>query len=144
MHRRAGRPKGEAATVVNVRIPLSLVERLDRYLDNNKRDVLNGFGVVYDGASLVDFDDCLVGPPVQDLWLLARGHSEEARKLREDLLEGYEAAGGGRLDPEDVRGVGDHRLQPARRERGHRHMVFLVGRSRQRIDTARRGQRLVF
>ncbi len=39
---------------------------------------------------LVDFDDCLVGPPVQDLWLLARGNSDEARKLREDLLEGYE------------------------------------------------------
>ena len=28
-----GRPKGEAATVVNVRIPMSLVHRLDRYLD---------------------------------------------------------------------------------------------------------------
>jgi Ser/Thr protein kinase RdoA (MazF antagonist) len=39
---------------------------------------------------LVDFDDCMVGPPVQDLWLLARGNSDEARKLREDLLEGYE------------------------------------------------------
>ena len=39
---------------------------------------------------LVDFDDCVVGPPVQDIWLLARGHSEEARKLREDLIEGYE------------------------------------------------------
>jgi len=33
MKRRAGRPTGEAATVVNVRIPLSLVERLYRYLD---------------------------------------------------------------------------------------------------------------
>src|SRR5262252_2789660 len=39
---------------------------------------------------LVDFDDCRMGPPVQDIWLLARGNSEEARKLREDLLEGYE------------------------------------------------------
>jgi Ser/Thr protein kinase RdoA (MazF antagonist) len=39
---------------------------------------------------LVDFDDCLMGPPVQDLWLLARGHDEEARQAREDLLEGYE------------------------------------------------------
>src|SRR5882672_5325819 len=39
---------------------------------------------------LVDFDDSAVGPPVQDLWLLARGNSEEARKLREDLLEGYQ------------------------------------------------------
>ncbi len=32
----------------------------------------------------------MVGLPVQDIWLLARGNSEEARKLREDLLEGYE------------------------------------------------------
>jgi hypothetical protein len=33
MQRPIGRPKGEAATVVNVRIPMSLVHRLDRYLD---------------------------------------------------------------------------------------------------------------
>jgi Ser/Thr protein kinase RdoA (MazF antagonist) len=38
---------------------------------------------------LVDFDDCLMGPPVQDLWLLARGGDEEARRAREELLEGY-------------------------------------------------------
>jgi Ser/Thr protein kinase RdoA (MazF antagonist) len=43
-----------------------------------------------DGPILVDFDDCLVGPPVQDLWLLARGDSEDARKERLDLVEGYE------------------------------------------------------
>jgi Ser/Thr protein kinase RdoA (MazF antagonist) len=43
-----------------------------------------------DGPMLVDFDDCLVGPPVQDLWLLARGDSEEMGRAREDLLEGYE------------------------------------------------------
>ena len=39
---------------------------------------------------LVDFDDCVMGPPVQDIWLLARGEGEEARKAREDLIEGYE------------------------------------------------------
>jgi Ser/Thr protein kinase RdoA (MazF antagonist) len=39
---------------------------------------------------LVDFDDCMMGPPVQDLWLLASGDTEEARKGREDLIEGYE------------------------------------------------------
>ncbi len=40
---------------------------------------------------LVDFDDCLMGPPVQDLWLLARGTDEdEVRRARDDLLEGYE------------------------------------------------------
>src|SRR5216117_3394491 len=43
-----------------------------------------------EGPILVDFDECLVGPPVQDLWLLARGDSAEARRGREDLLEVYE------------------------------------------------------
>jgi Ser/Thr protein kinase RdoA (MazF antagonist) len=43
-----------------------------------------------DGPILVDFDDMLVGPPVQDLWLLARGDAEDARKGREQLIEGYE------------------------------------------------------
>jgi Ser/Thr protein kinase RdoA (MazF antagonist) len=43
-----------------------------------------------DGPVLVDFDDCLMGPPVQDIWLLGRGNDEEARKMREDLIEGYE------------------------------------------------------
>jgi hypothetical protein len=38
MKRRVGRPTGEAATVVNVRIPMSLVERLDRYLDKLEAD----------------------------------------------------------------------------------------------------------
>jgi len=43
-----------------------------------------------DGPILVDFDDCMVGPPAQDLWILARGGSEEARQARNQLLEGYE------------------------------------------------------
>ncbi len=43
-----------------------------------------------DGPILLDFDDCLVGPPVQDLWLLARGSSEEAQHGRAQLVEGYE------------------------------------------------------
>ncbi|HET8575841.1 MAG TPA: serine/threonine protein kinase [Methylomirabilota bacterium] len=44
-----------------------------------------------DGAPiLVDFDDFAVGPPVQDIWLLSRGDSDEARRGRDQLLEGYE------------------------------------------------------
>ena len=43
-----------------------------------------------DGPVLVDFDDCLMGPPVQDLWLLARGDGEEALRARDDILQGYE------------------------------------------------------
>jgi hypothetical protein len=42
-HRRAptkplGRPKGEPSTIVNIRIPLVLLERLDRYIDRLERD----------------------------------------------------------------------------------------------------------
>jgi hypothetical protein len=32
--RSPGRPKSEASTIVNVRVPLSLLARLDRYLDH--------------------------------------------------------------------------------------------------------------
>jgi Ser/Thr protein kinase RdoA (MazF antagonist) len=43
-----------------------------------------------EGPILLDFDDCLVGPPAQDLWLLSHGDSAEARRGRDRLLEGYE------------------------------------------------------
>jgi Ser/Thr protein kinase RdoA (MazF antagonist) len=43
-----------------------------------------------DGAMLVDFDDMLIGPCVQDLWLLAAGRDEWARKRRRALIDGYE------------------------------------------------------
>ena len=43
-----------------------------------------------DGPILVDFDDFVTGPPVQDLWLLARGDAEETRRARSQILEGYE------------------------------------------------------
>jgi Ser/Thr protein kinase RdoA (MazF antagonist) len=37
----------------------------------------------------LDFDDMVVGPPVQDLWLLVPGRDTESRVQREALLEGY-------------------------------------------------------
>ncbi|HYE91097.1 MAG TPA: serine/threonine protein kinase, partial [Terriglobales bacterium] len=43
-----------------------------------------------DGPVLVDFDDFLTGPPVQDIWLLARGDAEESAHARLQILEGYE------------------------------------------------------
>ncbi len=42
------------------------------------------------GPFILDFDDMLVGPPVQDLWMIAKGRSEEDLRLREDFLQGYE------------------------------------------------------
>jgi len=43
-----------------------------------------------EGAMLVDFDDMLVGPCVQDLWLLAAGRDAWARSRRMAIVEGYE------------------------------------------------------
>ncbi len=42
------------------------------------------------GAFFVDFDDMVVGPPVQDLWLLIPGKDKEGMHRRNLLLEGYE------------------------------------------------------
>ena len=39
---------------------------------------------------LVDFDDFLTGPPVQDIWLLTPGRDKESLEARDALLGGYE------------------------------------------------------
>jgi Ser/Thr protein kinase RdoA (MazF antagonist) len=41
------------------------------------------------GPFFVDFDDLLVGPAVQDVWMVVRGRGEEADRRRDRLLEGY-------------------------------------------------------
>ncbi len=48
--------------------------------------------LLWDGSDFVfvDFDDMLVGPPVQDLWLIAPGRDEEGIQEREWLMLGYE------------------------------------------------------
>lgn len=38
----------------------------------------------------VDFDDCIIGPAVQDLWLLLPGRDRFAQDLMHHLLDGYE------------------------------------------------------
>lgn len=43
------------------------------------------------GLFLIDFDDMMNGPPVQDVWMLLPGRVAEARAELEQLLEGYEA-----------------------------------------------------
>ncbi len=39
---------------------------------------------------LVDFDDMMVGPAVQDLWLAIPGRDRESLRLRDELLDAYE------------------------------------------------------
>ncbi|UCD66211.1 MAG: phosphotransferase, partial [Deltaproteobacteria bacterium] len=39
---------------------------------------------------IIDFDDMVVGPPVQDFWMLLPGYREESLAEIEIFLEGYE------------------------------------------------------
>ena len=41
------------------------------------------------GPHFVDLDDCLMGPPVQDLWMLLSGSRREMSEQFTHLLEGY-------------------------------------------------------
>ena len=43
-----------------------------------------------DGPHLVDFDDMVVAPPVQDVWMLFNGDEEEKKEQRNLFFEGYE------------------------------------------------------
>ncbi|MBI3541448.1 MAG: serine/threonine protein kinase [Deltaproteobacteria bacterium] len=42
------------------------------------------------GPHLLDFDDMVIAPPVQDLWMLFNGTEEEKREQRQIFFEGYE------------------------------------------------------
>ncbi len=42
------------------------------------------------GLFLIDFDDMMNGPPVQDLWMLLPGRLDECREEVEHLIGGYE------------------------------------------------------
>jgi Ser/Thr protein kinase RdoA (MazF antagonist) len=42
-----------------------------------------------EGLLIIDFDDMMMGPAVQDLWLLLPGHFSECRTEMNLLLEGY-------------------------------------------------------
>jgi Ser/Thr protein kinase RdoA (MazF antagonist) len=42
-----------------------------------------------EGPHIVDLDDCMTGPAIQDLWMLLAGTREEMRAQASDLLEGY-------------------------------------------------------
>ncbi|MCZ6827405.1 MAG: serine/threonine protein kinase, partial [Gammaproteobacteria bacterium] len=42
-----------------------------------------------DGPHFVDLDDCVMGPAIQDLWMLLSGSREEMSEQMADILEGY-------------------------------------------------------
>jgi Ser/Thr protein kinase RdoA (MazF antagonist) len=74
----------------------SVCDRAERWFEDTDVQPIHGdchLGNVLwgrDGAMLVDFDDMLVGPCVQDVWLLAAGRDAWARARRLAIVEGYE------------------------------------------------------
>lgn len=77
-----------------------------------------------EGLLIIDFDDLLNAPPVQDLWLLLPGRAEESRREIGLLLEGYT-----RFRPFDPATLA--LIEPLR---FMRLIYFLAWRSRQRHD----------
>jgi Ser/Thr protein kinase RdoA (MazF antagonist) len=43
-----------------------------------------------EGLMVIDFDDMVMGPPVQDIWLLLPGHANHVRQEINLILDGYE------------------------------------------------------
>jgi Ser/Thr protein kinase RdoA (MazF antagonist) len=43
-----------------------------------------------EGLMVIDFDDMVMGPAVQDIWLLLPGHANQSRREINLILEGYE------------------------------------------------------
>ena len=54
--------------------------------DCHRANVLNRTG---EGLMLIDFDDMVTGPPIQDLWLMLPGHANETERELDLMLEGY-------------------------------------------------------
>lgn len=52
------------------------------------------------GPLFVDFDDCLTGPAVQDLWMFCAGDPAQIQREWTEVLDGYEQFG--RFDPAET------------------------------------------
>jgi Ser/Thr protein kinase RdoA (MazF antagonist) len=77
-----------------------------------------------EGLYIIDFDDMMTGPAVQDLWLLLPDHAEKCRRELALLVEGYET-----FLPFDRRELG-----LIEGLRFMRMVYFLAWRARQRDD----------
>lgn len=73
-----------------------ILEAIDDTFDTSKFHRIHGDchrgNLLNDGQNffLVDFDDFLTGPPIQDFWMLLSGDTESFNEERDALMEGYE------------------------------------------------------
>ncbi len=97
------------------------VEFIRIHGDCHGGNILNRPG---EGLLLIDFDDMMVGPPVQDFWLLLPGHVPECRFEIDLLVRGYE----------QFREFDDRALQLVEPLRAMRIIYFLAWCARQVHD----------
>lgn len=76
---------------------------------------------VDDAFTLVDFDDCLMAPAIQDIWMLLPEDAQEWRTALSEVREGYEES---RPFPDDELAL----IEPLRAYRLVRHVAWLVSR----------------
>jgi Ser/Thr protein kinase RdoA (MazF antagonist) len=73
------------------------------------------------GPLLVDLDDCLNGPRIQDLWMFLSGNADEQRHQWSEIAEGYEQFG--TLDASELR-----LIEPLRASRMLNHAAWIAER----------------
>jgi len=107
------------------------LERISPLFDASPRIRLHGDchrGNIIDrpgsGLVLIDFDDMMSGPPVQDLWLVLPGYAADSRRELGFLLDGYEKFAP--FDRDTLRLIEPLRFM--------RMIYFLAWRARQRDD----------
>lgn len=77
-----------------------------------------------EGIMIIDFDDMMVGPPVQDLWMLLPEQADKCRREFDLILKGYE----------QFRGFDDNTFRLIEPLRAMRIIYFLAWCSRQVND----------
>ncbi len=75
-----------------------------------------------DGPHFVDFDDCRMGPAIQDLWMLLSGSREEMTIQLRDVMEGYQDFAG--FDPREL-----HLIEALRTLRMLHYSYWLASRA---------------
>jgi Ser/Thr protein kinase RdoA (MazF antagonist) len=73
------------------------------------------------GPLLVDLDDCLNGPRIQDLWMFLSGNPDEQRRQWSDIVEGYSQFS--TLDHSELR-----LIEPLRAARMLNHAAWIADR----------------
>lgn len=72
-----------------------LLEKVQDHLDSLEPLALHGdfhpgnVLWIHDRPHVIDFDDMLIGPAAQDLWLISRGRDEASQEARKALRRGY-------------------------------------------------------